>query len=137
MAGEACVMVDGEGGVGAGQAGQLPSPDMKQAMLWVQDALRDIPDEVVKNCWQKVSILPFEVNQRYIEDKEKVSKGHAQMQKAADHLADLFGKLSIVFSELEEEAVREFDSPWMLTEEGMDALDALTPVVSLTIMMLL
>ena len=28
----------------------------------------------------------------------------------ADHLADLFGKLSIVFSESEEEAVREFDS---------------------------
>ena len=47
------------------------------------------------------------MNQRYIEDKEKVSKGHAQEQKAA---ADLFGKLSIVFSESEEEAVREFDS---------------------------
>ena len=31
-----------------------------------------------------------EVNQRYIEDKEKVSKGDAEMQKAADHLADLF-----------------------------------------------
>ena len=34
------------------------------------------------------------------------------MQKAADHLADLFGKLSTVFSESEEEAVyvHEFDS---------------------------
>ena len=32
------------------------------------------------------------------------------MQKAADHLADLFGKLSTVFFEPEEEAVREFDS---------------------------
>ena len=32
------------------------------------------------------------------------------MQKAGDHLADLFGKLSIVFSESEEEAVREFNS---------------------------
>ena len=50
------------------------------------------------------------VNQRYIEDKEKVSKDDAQMQKAADHLADLFGKLSIVFSESEEEAIHEFDS---------------------------
>ena len=58
------------------------------------------------------------------------------MLRAADHVADLFGKLSIVFSELEEEVVREFDSPWMLMEEGMDALDVLTPVVSLTIMML-
>ena len=28
------------------------------------------------------------------------------MLRAADHLADLFGKLSIVFSEPEEEAVR-------------------------------
>ena len=31
-----------EGGAGAGQAGQLASPDMKQAILWVQDALRGI-----------------------------------------------------------------------------------------------
>ena len=60
-------------------------------MLRGWDALRDIPDEVIKNCWR---ILPFEVNQRYIEDKEKVSKGDTQVQKAADHPADLFGKLS-------------------------------------------
>ena len=39
-----------EGGAGAGQAGQLASPDMKQAILWAQDALRCIPDEVIKNC---------------------------------------------------------------------------------------
>ena len=63
------------------------------AMLWAQDALRDIPDEVIKNCWRKASILLFEVNQRYIEDKEKVSKGHAQMQNAADHHADLLRRL--------------------------------------------
>ena len=69
-----------------------------------------IPDEVIKNCWRKAGILSFEVNQRYIEDKEKVSKDDAQMQKAADHLADLFGNLSTVFFEPEEEAVREFDS---------------------------
>ena len=67
---------------------------------------------MVKNCWQKACILPFEVNQRYIEDKEKVSKDDAQMQKAADHLADLFGNLSIVFSEPEEEAVCEFNSAY-------------------------
>ena len=40
-----------EGGAGAGQAGQLASPDVKQAMLWARDALRGIPDEVIKNCW--------------------------------------------------------------------------------------
>ena len=45
----------------------------------MRDALRDIPDEVIKNCWRKAGILPLEVNQRYIEDKEKVSKGHAQI----------------------------------------------------------
>ena len=67
---------------------------------------------------RKAGILPFEVNQWYIEDKE-VSKG--MLRKAADHLTDLFGKLNTVFSE-SEEAVREFDSAW-LTEEGMDALD--------------
>ena len=39
-----------------------------------------------------------------------------------------FEKLSTVFSECEEEAVRQFDSAW-LTEEGMDALDALVTVV--------
>ena len=93
-------------------------------MLWARDALRDIPEEVIKNCWQNAGIHPFEVNQWYIEDKEKVSKGDAEMQKAADHLTGLFGKLSTVFSEFEEEAVCEFDSVW-LTEEGMDALDAL------------
>ena len=68
------------------------------------------------------------MNQRYIEDKEKVVKGDAHMQKAGDHLADLFGKLSTVFSQSEEEAICVFDSDW-LTEEGMDALDALAPVV--------
>ena len=31
------------------------------------------------------------------------------MQKAGDHLADLFGKLSTVFSQSEEEATRVFD----------------------------
>ena len=92
-------------------------------------SLRDIPEEVVKNCWRKAGILPFEVNQRYIEDKEKVLKGDVQMQKAADHLADLFGKLSTVYSESqEEEAVCQFNSTW-LTEEGMDALDVLAPLV--------
>ena len=88
-------------------------------MLWVRDALRDIPEEVVKNCWRKAGILPFEVNQRYIpekvvkncwrkagilpfkvnqwyiEDKE-VMKGDVHLHKAADHLADLFGKLSLL-----------------------------------------
>ena len=72
----------------------VASPDVKQAMLWARYALRDIPEEVVKNCWRKAGILSFEVNQRYIEHKEKVSKGDAQMQSAADHLADLFGKLN-------------------------------------------
>ena len=67
---------------------------------------------MVKNCWRKAGILPFEVNQRYVKDKEKVSKGDTQVQKAGDHLADLIGKLSIVFSEPEEEAVRELDSAW-------------------------
>ena len=47
------------------------------------------------------------------------------MQKAADHLAGLFGKLSKVFSQSEEEAICVFDSDW-LTEERMDAL---APVV--------
>ena len=95
-------MVAGEGGTVAGQAGQLASPDVKQAMLYARDALRDIPDEVIKfNCWRKAGILPLELNQRYFEDKEKVSKGDAQMQNAADHLADLFGKLSTDFSEPE------------------------------------
>ena len=61
-------------------------------MLWCGiHALRNIPDA-------KAGILPFEVNQRYIEDKDKVSKGDAQMQRAADHLAYLFGKLSTVFN---------------------------------------
>ena len=101
---------------------------MKQAMLWARDALRDIPEEVVKNCWRKAGILPFEVNQRYIEDKEKVNKGNVHMQKAADHLADLFGKLSTAYSESQEEAVHQFNPTW-LTEEGMDALDALAPLV--------
>ena len=50
------------------------------------------------------------------------------MQKVADHLADLFRKLSTVVSQSEEEAIRVFDSDW-LTEEGMDALDAFAPVV--------
>ena len=73
----------GKGGAGAGQAGLLASSDVKQATLWALDALRDIPDEVIKNCWQKVGILPFEVNQRYIEDKEKVSKGDAQSSRSS------------------------------------------------------
>ena len=64
---------------------------------------------MVKNCWRKAGILPFEV---YVKDKEKASKGDTQVQKAGDHLADLIGKLSIVFSEPEEEAVRELDSAW-------------------------
>ena len=50
------------------------------------------------------------------------------MQKVADHLADLFRKLSTVVSQSEEEAIRVFDSDW-LTEEGMDALDAFAPVM--------
>ena len=57
---------------------------MKQAILWVLDALRDIPNEVIKNCRRKVGILPF----------ERYSKGDAHVQKAADHFADLYGKLS-------------------------------------------
>ena len=85
MASETCVVAAGAVGAGAGQAGQLASPDVKQAMLRAWDALREIPN--VTNCWRKAGILPFEVNQRYIEDKEKVSKGDAQMQKAVDHLA--------------------------------------------------
>ena len=40
--------------------GHLASPDVKQAMLWARDALRDIPEEVVKNYWRKAGILPFE-----------------------------------------------------------------------------
>ena len=51
MAGEACVVAAPEGGAGAGQAGLLAPPDVKQAMLWARDALKDIPDEVIKNCW--------------------------------------------------------------------------------------
>ena len=82
MAGEACVMVDGEGGAGAGQAGLLASPDVKQAMLWAWDALKDIPDEVVKTAGKRSVSSPFEVNQRYIEDKEKVSTGHAQSSRS-------------------------------------------------------
>ena len=96
-------------GQGWDKLGHLAFPDVKQAMLWVRDALRDIPEEVVKNCWRKAGILRFEVNQQYIEDKEKVMKGDVHMQKAGDHLADLFGKLSTVFSQSEEEATRVFD----------------------------
>ena len=75
-------------GQGQDKLGHLASPDVKQAMLWAQNTLRDIPEEVVKNCWRKAGILPFEVNQRYIEDKEKVIKGDAQMQSTADHVAE-------------------------------------------------
>ena len=32
--------------------GQLASPDVKQAMLWARNALRDIADEVIKKCWR-------------------------------------------------------------------------------------
>ena len=35
------------------------SPDVKQTMLWARDALRDIPDEVIKSCWRKTGILPL------------------------------------------------------------------------------
>ena len=77
-------------GQGQDKLGQLASPDVTQAMLWAWNALRDIPEEVIKNCWRKAGILPFKVNQRYIEDQEKISKGDAEMQKAADHLVDLF-----------------------------------------------
>ena len=116
-------------GQGRDKLRHLASPDVKQALLWVRDALRDILEAVVKTCWRIAGILPFEVTQRCIEDKE-VMKGDVHMHKAADHLADLFGKLSTVFFQSEEEAihVRVFDSEW-LTEEGMDALDALAPVV--------
>ena len=115
-------------GQGRDKLGHLASPDVKQAMLWARDALRGIPEEVVKNCWKRASILPFEVNPRYIEDKGKVMKGDVHLQKAADHLVDLFGKLSTVYSESQEEAVRQFDSTW-LTEEGDGALDVLAPLV--------
>ena len=49
-------------GQGWDKLGHLASPDVKQAMLWVRDVLRDIPEEVVKNCWRKAGILRFEVN---------------------------------------------------------------------------
>ena len=44
-------------GQGQDKLGHLASPDVKQAMLWAWDALRDIPEEVVKNCWRKAGIL--------------------------------------------------------------------------------
>ena len=50
------------------------------------------------------------MNQRYIEDTEKVMKGDVHIQKSADHLADLFGKLSTVYCESQEEDVRLYMS---------------------------
>ena len=42
--------------------GDKLKPDIRQAMMWMRDAWREIKKETIVNCWNHTRILPADVS---------------------------------------------------------------------------
>ena len=54
-------LLDQMDGTAGDQSADKFKPDIRQAMMWIRDAWREVTKDTIVNCWRHVKILPTDV----------------------------------------------------------------------------